>query len=185
MALRVAVGATRWHILRGAAAEALLLGALAWAAGRSAFACAAVRLIVRLTETQAGGALAVVVFSPDASVLVYAALLTFSSVAVCSLGPRVRPVRADLNAIVGKTSQTRRRSWVSRVLIVAQLAFSVVLLVIAGLAYLTVLAAQAADLGFDPGRLLLYVSIRPMRTSARGSLVWRVSASGDPFKASP
>jgi predicted permease len=154
MALRVAVGATRWHILRGAAAEALLLGVLAWAAA-SVFAWAAVRLIVRLTETQAGGALAVVDFSPDASVLVYAALLTFSSVAVCSLGPRVRPVRADLNAIVGKTGQTRRRSSVSRVLIVAQLAFIVVLLVIAGLAYRTVLAAQAADLGFDPGRLLL------------------------------
>jgi ABC-type antimicrobial peptide transport system permease subunit len=77
MALRVAVGATRWHVIRGAAAEALLLGALAWTAA-SLFAAAAVRVIAGLTETQAGGALAVVDFSPDASVLVYAALLTFS-----------------------------------------------------------------------------------------------------------
>jgi predicted permease len=154
MALRVAVGATRWHILRGAAAEALVLGALAWGAA-SVFAWAAVRLIVRVTETQAGGALAVVDFSPDTSVLAYAALLTFSSVAVCSLGPSVRPIRADLNAIVGKAGPTQRRSWLSRALIVAQFAFSVVLLVIAGLAYRTVSAAQAADLGFNPDRLLL------------------------------
>ena len=154
MVMRAAVGATKWQLIRPVAAETLMLGALAWTA---ATVCAgiATRLVVHVLDAQSGGALSIVDVSPDASVLVYAGLLTFGSVAVCSVVPALRLGSTDLNAIVGHTFAAPRRSRAARFLIVTQLALSVVLLVLAGLAQRSANASLGAELGFDPARVHL------------------------------
>src|SRR5205814_4536345 len=96
-------------------------------------------------------------FSPDWKVLGYAMLLALVGTALVSAAPAVRACRHDLQPLLkaGEQGVVQGRSSVSNGLVVLQLAFSVLLLTTAGLAYRSLSVLTTSDLGFDRDKLLL------------------------------
>jgi hypothetical protein len=75
-------------------------------------------------------------FSPDWQVLMYALLLAVIATVAFTIAPALRIWRQDVQPALkaGEPGVVQGRNWVSSVLVVTQLAFSVVLLTSAGLA---------------------------------------------------
>jgi predicted permease len=95
-------------------------------------------------------------FSPDWRVALYAGILTLVGTILSSLLPALRTWKNDALPLLkdGAHTTTGGRSRVSRGLVVLQLAFSVLLLTAAGLAYRSG-ALATADVGFETTNVLL------------------------------
>jgi macrolide transport system ATP-binding/permease protein len=156
MAVRQSFGASRARIARIFVAEGLAIGLVAWAAA-ALFAFWTTRTIPHLVPPFAGGSRIAFDFTPDWTVLSYAMLLAVGGTALVSAAPAVRACRQNLQPLLkaGEQGVVRGRSGVSNGLVVLQLAFSVLLLTTAGLAYRSLSVLTASDLGFDKDRLLL------------------------------
>jgi putative ABC transport system permease protein len=157
MAVRQSFGASRARVARIFIAEGLAIGAAAWVAA-AIVAFWATRTIPRLIPPIDGSASRITFdFAPDWTVLGYAMLLALAGTAFVSAAPAVRACRQDLQPLLktGEHGVVQGRSSVSNGLVVLQLAFSVLLLTTAGLAYRSLSMLTASDLGFDKDRLLL------------------------------
>jgi predicted permease len=153
-ALRQSLGASRTRIVRLLLAEGLSISLLAWAA-----ACVmtmwAVRVIPQMLPptplSQSGLNMA-----PDWRVVSYAMLLAAIGTVAFTLAPALRVWKQDplpwLKA--GEQSVAPGRSRLSSVLVIVQLAFSVVLLTGAGLASRSA-AMMQVDVGFESHNLLI------------------------------
>jgi predicted permease len=165
-AIRQSLGASRIRILRVLLVEGLTISLIAWAAAcvmADWFAKGIVKLIPDATNPMGLRSNHVNMdFSPDWRVLAYAMLLAVIGTLVFTLGPSIRAWRRnvlpDLKA--GDQSVAQGRSWLSSVLVVAQLGFTVVLLTTSGLAYRSFSIMNATDFGFNKDNLLL-VTINP------------------------
>jgi predicted permease len=155
MAIRAAMGANRWRLIRQMLTESILLalfggiGGLTlgvWASSAVALLLPAGRFPVRLD------------FGFDWRVFVYAMAAALFTGAMVGLWPALRAGRADVNSVLqsgGRSdsagvSRHRLRS----VLVVAQVAGSLVLLIVAGLFVRSLMRAQRVYLGFDPDHVL-------------------------------
>jgi len=157
MAVRQSFGASRLRIVRIFVAEALAIGAAAWVAA-AIFAFWTTRALPRLMQPFDGnGSRVAFDFTPDWRVLGYAMLLALVGTAIVSAAPAVRTCRQDLQPLLkaGEQGVVQGRSTVSNGLVVLQLAFSVLLLTTAGLAYRSLSVLTSSDLGIDRDRLLL------------------------------
>ena len=157
MAVRQSFGASRARIARIFIAEGLAIGTTAWAAA-ALFAFWTTRTIPRLIPPLDGSATRITFdFAPDWKVLGYAMLLALAGTALVSATPAIRACRHDLQPLLktGEQGVVQGRSTISNGLVVLQLAFSVLLLTAAGLAYRSLSVLTASDLGFDTDRLLL------------------------------
>src|SRR5206468_11505536 len=149
--------AWRARIARIFLAEGLTIALAAWAAA-AIFAVWTTRTIPRLIPPLDGNSARIVFdFAPDWKVLGYAMLLALAGTALVSGAPVVRTWRQDLQPLLkaGEHGVVQGRSTVSNGLVVLQLAFSVLLLTTAGLAYRSLSMLSASDLGFDKDNLLL------------------------------
>jgi putative ABC transport system permease protein len=153
-AVRQSLGASRIRIVRLLLAEGLSISVVAWLAACLLTIWAA-RAIPRLLPDSPFGQ-AGIDFGPDWKVVVYAMVLAAIGTIAFSLAPALRVWRQDalpwLKA--GEHSVAPGRSRLSNGLVVLQLAFSVVLLTLAGLATRSV-SLMTVDLGFDSQNLLL------------------------------
>jgi putative ABC transport system permease protein len=157
MAVRQSFGASRARIARIFVAEGLTIAMAAWAAA-AMFAFWTTRAIPRLIPPIDGSSSRIVFdFAPDWKVLGYAMLLALAGTALVAGAPVVRTWRQDLQPLLkaGEHGVVQGRSAVSSGLVVLQLAFSVLLLTTAGLAYRSLSMLSASDLGFDKNNLLL------------------------------
>jgi macrolide transport system ATP-binding/permease protein len=157
MAVRQSFGASQVRIVRIFVAEALAIAAVAWAAA-ALFAFWTTRTLPRLMRPFDGnGSRIAFDFTPDWQVLGYAMLLALVGTVIVSAAPAVRTCRQDLQPLLkaGEQGVIQGRSTVSSALVVLQLAFSVLLLTTAGLAYRSLSVLSASDLGFDRDNLLL------------------------------
>ena len=157
MAVRQSFGASRVRIVRIFVAEGLAIGTAAWAAA-AIFAFWTTLTVPRLMQPfDVNGSRIAFDFTPDWKVLGYAMLLALAGTAIFSAAPALRTCRQDLQPLLkaGEQGVVRGRSSISNGLVVLQLAFSVLLLTTAGLAYRSLSVLTAADLGFDKDRLLL------------------------------
>src|SRR5689334_5457146 len=151
MVVRQSFGASRVRIVRIFAAEALAIGVAAWAAA-TLFAFWTTRALPRLMKPVDGDSAPVVFdFTPDWPVLGYAMLLALAGAAIVSAAPAIRTCRQDLQPLLktGEQGVIQGRSNVSNGLVVLQLAFSVLLLTTAGLAYRSLAVLSGSDLGFN------------------------------------
>jgi predicted permease len=146
MAVRSALGAGRGRLLRQLITEILLLFA-AGALGGFVVAAAATAALERLPLPETVPVS--LELSPDLRVLAFAIAVSLAAGLVFGLAPALQAVRRDLTATLRDDSAGggRRRPLVGRVLIVGQLALSLVLLVAAGL----FLRALGEARGLDPG----------------------------------
>jgi predicted permease len=157
MAVRQSFGASRGRIARIFIAEGLAIGAAAWTAA-AIFAFWTTRTIPHFLPSFDGHAAHITFdFSPDWRVLAYAILLALAGTALVSAAPAIRACRHNLQPLLktGEQGVVQGRSTISNGLVVLQLAFSVLLLTVAGLAYRSLSVLTASDLGFDTDRLLL------------------------------
>jgi predicted permease len=155
VAVRLSLGASRGRLVRQLLIEALLLAALASAAGLAIaqWMLAAIErlrppvpLPVRLDFTIDGTVLAVT-----------AGLAVFTAIAF-GLAPALQATRGLHQAASvrsGALPDRARRLPLRAVLVVGQVAFSVVLLVLAGLFVRSLQASGRADVGFDIDRILV------------------------------
>ncbi|HUI42606.1 MAG TPA: ABC transporter permease [Terriglobia bacterium] len=153
MAVRAALGAGRWRLVRQALAESVLLGCLGGAAGLLLAAVAA-PLLLRLVPPGIPVALQIPV---DWRVLVFTlAVAVFAGVAF-GLAPALRASRLDLVSSLkeGTPGSGHGKSRLRSVLVTVQVAVCLVLLVGAGLCLRSLVNAQSIDPGFDIRNVLV------------------------------
>jgi putative ABC transport system permease protein len=162
LAVRSALGAGRFRLLRPILAETFLLAAAGGALGLF-FAFAGVRLLATMSLAGIPRAQEARV---DFAVLGFAALVTLATALACSLVPALKASRLDLTGALkdgaGSVTIGRDRQRSRSALVVAEMALAVVLLVSAGLALRSLWALGHVRLGFDPDRVLtLRLSLPP------------------------
>jgi predicted permease len=156
LAVRAALGAGRTRLVRLLLSETLILSILGAAAGivLGRWASAAVVGSMQLSFDLPMG----LDFSLDRRSFVYALAVVLITTAITGIAPAFRAGRANVTAVLhdggrgSSSGPTRQR--LRSVLVVAQVAGSLVLLVIAVLFVRSLRAAQAIDLGFDANNLL-------------------------------
>jgi putative ABC transport system permease protein len=155
MGIRAALGAGRFRLIRQHLTESLLLALLGGAAGL-------------FLGTWAAGLLGAVPigsdlpinfdFQPDARVYSFALAAVFLTGLVVGIFPALRVARSDVNTVLregGRGScDGRRRHFVRNTLVIAQLAGSMLLLIVAGLFLRSLSKAQHTYLGFNPDHVL-------------------------------
>jgi len=152
MAVRGALGASRGRLIRQLFTESLILGLGGGVLG-AAVAVAALRLF--LTTAPVDIPLLDQV-RLDPAVLAFAVAVTIGSVVLFGLVPAFRLARADLQGTLrgGRDGVGSRHGWLRGALLVIEVAFSLVLLVGAGLLVRSFWGLQRADYGFRPDNLL-------------------------------
>jgi predicted permease len=171
MGIRAALGAGRGRLVRQHLTESLLLAVLGGGAGLvlgtwAAGALSALPLGTDLPVTFD--------FQPDARVYFFALSAVLLTGLVVGILPALRVARSDVNSVLREggrsSSDGRRRHMVRNALVVAQLAGSMLLLIVAGLFLRSLGKAEKTYLGFNPDHVLdLTVDVEPARYSqARG-----------------
>ncbi|HKQ04016.1 MAG TPA: ABC transporter permease [Blastocatellia bacterium] len=156
IAVRLAMGAGRGRLVRQLLTESVLLAVIAGALG------------VLLAMWIKDGLLAVSdwgrgmnALNPalDLRVLGFTFLLSLLTGLLFGIAPAWRSTRVDLTPALkdsGRGSSAASRSWLSKSLIVAQVAVSLLLLIGAGLLLRTLLNLQKVEAGFNQQNLLLF-----------------------------
>lgn len=160
MAIRRALGASRSDLVRLCAVEAFVIALL----GTSGGALAGIALARTLASVAASPGFPLFLdVQLDWTIVSYLGLLMMVSALLIGLVPALRASRVDPrnDLAEGKTStEGRQRQLIRTSLAAAQIAGSVVLLVVCGLFIRSVQNLQSADLGFDEKRVLL-ASLEP------------------------
>jgi putative ABC transport system permease protein len=185
LAVRTSLGATRARLLRQLLAEALGLYAIAGAAGIALAPAIATALVARYPGTlPLAGAIAL-----DGRVMMLAMTVTIGAALIASL-PRLRLVsRADVNAPLadasrGLVSRAQRRT--TRLLVVGQVALSIVLLLGAGSLLRTFLELSAVTTGLDSTRVVtMHLTLPPAAVESPERTLQFQNAARDAAAALP
>jgi len=168
MAMRQALGAGRARIVRQLLTESVLLSVAGGALG-ILFAYWGVVAITKMVASGLDQPFPFVI-EPDARVLAFTIAITLGTGILSGLAPTLRSSRADLTrslrenaSSVHGSAHTGQRIRFSNVLVVLQMALSIVVLVGAGLLVRTLINVQAVYPGFNTEKLLLF-GINPTMT---------------------
>jgi predicted permease len=155
IAVRLAIGASRWRIVRQLLTESLLLAILGGAVG-VLFAYWGKDLLLILRPW--GGAELALDLKLDLRLLGFTIAVSLATGLLFGLAPALRATRVDLTPALkdNARSVTGSRSFLTKSLIIAQVAMSLVLLVGAGLFVRTLRNLQSVDVGFNRENLLLF-----------------------------
>jgi putative ABC transport system permease protein len=156
IALRSALGATRWQLIRPSVIEAFLVVLASVILGGGAGIVTASR-IATVAATSSPGIPLSLDFQPNWVVFGYLALLVGVLTIAIGTIPALRVSRIGLSDFGdGRTfTSGRPRRYLRRVFAIGQTATSVTLLVVCGLFVRSIGRLESADLGFDPTRILL------------------------------
>ncbi|PYQ87840.1 MAG: hypothetical protein DMG02_19555, partial [Acidobacteria bacterium] len=161
LAVRVALGAGRARLVRQLLTESLLLGVIGGAVGLLVGTWGRNLLWSFRPAVVANNFVALRL---DGRVFLFTCLLAIASSVVIGLIPALRASRPDVVGVLkeeaGTTAGTRRAGRLRRALVVAQVAMSLVALVVAGLFLRNIQQAFTVDLGYDP-KPLSVVSANP------------------------
>jgi predicted permease len=146
IAMRLAIGAGRWRLVRQLLVETLLLFAMGAAAG-FVFARAATSLL--LSSMPAMSVPVDVRLALDARAVAFTGGLAFVSALMAGLAPAFHAATADVLPALKDDMPLSSRLRLRHAFLVGQIAGSVILVVIAGLFARALLNAGAADPGFD------------------------------------
>ena len=156
ISVRLAVGAGRWRLIRQLLTESVLLAALGGAVG-VLFAFWGKRALVALADQDTGLLPNGVDLSLNWRVLMFTLAVSLLTGVLFGLAPAWRATSQDLTtALKQSRSTTGVVSRLSKGLIVAQVALSLLLLVGAGLFIRTLYNLQRVNLGFNQENLLLF-----------------------------
>jgi predicted permease len=155
MAVRLALGAGRGRLLRQLMAENILLGAAGLVLGL-AIGAFLIQILPSLL-VQPPGLYAAQDFRFDSRVLIFSIVVSAATVLFFGLAPAWKSARPDLvPALKGEAAFGGHRRWPARnLLVVAQVAVSMTLLVSAGVLVRSFANTRTGDLGFGRKPLLL------------------------------
>lgn len=156
ISVRLAVGAGRWRLIRQLLTESVLLAALGGAVG-VLFAFWSKRALVALADKDTGLLPNGVDLSLNWRVLLFTLAVSLLTGVLFGLAPSWRATSQDLTTGLKQSRRTTGAvSRLSKGLIVAQVALSLLLLVGAGLFIRTLYNLQRVNLGFNQENLLLF-----------------------------
>jgi predicted permease len=164
--VRIALGASRWRLVRLLLTESLLLSAVGAAIGVLIARWGSQVLLRQLTNQASRVFLDL---SIDGRILAFTASVTILTALIFGTAPAFRAAdAAPVDALKehARNSPPDGRAGVASGLVVAQVALSVVLVVAAGLFGRTFASLASAHLGFDRDQVLL-VSVRTPRAMTR------------------
>ncbi|HTG14778.1 MAG TPA: ABC transporter permease, partial [Blastocatellia bacterium] len=155
MAIRLALGASRWKLIRQLLTESMLLGVSGAAAGLM-LALWGVDLLVKLLPQSYSYLQLEDQVRIDGRVLLFTlitALLTSLLFGLVPAWQSSRPIVSDWLKEGGRTSEGSGQHRTRSALVIAEIAFAMVLLVGAGLLIQSFARLRQTDLGFDPHNL--------------------------------
>ncbi len=158
MALRAALGAGRFRLIRQMVTESLLLSLAGGLAGLL-FARLGLRLLDNLVPSRLG-----ITLTLDAPVLFFCAAVALLTGVLFGLAPALHSSRLDLNEALKsgmRGSSSHGAGFLRDVLVVAEVALALVLLVGAGLMIRTLSGLYSIDLGFNPRNALTMTTYLP------------------------
>ncbi|HET9215660.1 MAG TPA: FtsX-like permease family protein, partial [Terriglobia bacterium] len=147
ISVRLSIGATRWRLIQQLLTESLLLAFAGGAAGILVAYWS--RRLLPFAQT-----------APlDWRVLSFTALLCLITGVAFGLAPAFRATRVDVSGSMKEASRSlaRSRTLLSKSLLVAQVAISVVVLIGAGLFVQTLYNLRSVDIGFNPRNVAIFV----------------------------
>jgi len=155
--VRLAMGASRWRLIRQLLTESVLLSSLGGAVG----VFFALWIKDGLFAIGSWGLRSMSALNPelDWRVLGFTLALSLLTGIVFGLIPAFRATRLELTPALkdtGTYSTTTSRSWLSKSLVVAQVSISLLLLIGAGLLVRTLLNLQHVETGFNSSNLLIF-----------------------------
>ena len=173
IAVRAALGASRIAIIRQLLAESVLLAVISGAVG-ILLGYAGVRTLLALnhdTVSQLGPGV-----SMDWRVLVFTLAISLIAGVLFGLAPALQLSRADLNSVLRDESRSssgsRRAANSQNVLVVAQVALSMILLIGSGLLLRSFARLLNAPLGFDPAHVVaMQIDLPPSKYAAPAQMV--------------
>jgi len=161
MAVRLSIGAGRLRVIRQLLTESLLLSGIGAALG-VVFAVWAIRFLTLLLSNGRGDDAFALTIDLNWRVLGVVAALAILTGVLFGLAPAVQATRVDLMPAF-KTVRARggqahgaRRISLSRALVIAQMAFALLILVTAGLFIRTLSNLHSIQLGFNSDQLLTF-----------------------------
>jgi predicted permease len=152
IAVRLALGASRWRLIKLLLTESLLLAVLGGVAGL--FLAVFLPPILLSVIPEAG---LDIDFTPNATVFVYMFLISLITGVVFGLAPALQSTKPNLTDALKATRTGPRasRPRLRNLLVIGQVAVSLVLLIGAGLLVRGLQQAQSTDLGFNHKNLLV------------------------------
>jgi predicted permease len=155
IAVRIALGATRWRIVRQLLVESVLLGVMGGVLGLL-LTLVGVRLFDAAVAE--AGKPYWIVFSVDYVVIAYLGAICVATGILFGLAPALHVTKTSLNEVMKEggrgTPGGRGARWTSGILIVGELALTIVLLVGAGLMVRSFLKLYTIDIGMKPDNLM-------------------------------
>ena len=153
ISVRVALGASRWRVVRQLLVESVMLALIAG----FGLAVAGVRWFD--AATQSVGRPYWIEFTMDGTVFAFMAAVCLATGIIFGLVPALHVSKTDVNAVLkegarGGTGGLRVRRW-TRALIVTEIALTIVLLAGAGFMMRSFLTLYRMDLGVDTSQLLI------------------------------
>jgi putative ABC transport system permease protein len=155
ISVRIALGATRWRIVRQLLIESVLLSIVA---GIFGLGLSAIGIRLFDAATQDAGKPYWMVFTMDTTVVAFFAVICLGTGVIFGLAPALHVSKTDLNDVLKEGGRSnsggvRARRWTSA-LIVVELALTLVLLAGAGFMMRSFLSLYQMDLGIDTTPLL-------------------------------
>jgi putative ABC transport system permease protein len=167
IAVRLALGATRWRVVRQLLLESLVLGAIG---GTLGLFLAVGGINVFETAMQASGKPYWMVFTVDRVVVGYVAAVCVLTAVLFGLAPALHVSQTNNYAVLkegGRGATVNRRvRWFSGGMVVIELALTVVLLAGAGLMIRSFVKLYSVDVGIETARLATMRIVLPESTYA-------------------
>lgn len=152
IAVRLALGASRWRLLRLLLTESVLLAVMGGVVGLLLAVLLPPILFSVIPEIGLD-----IDFKPNATVFAYMFLLSLITGVVFGLAPAIQSTKPNLTDALKSTKNSTRssRPYLRNLLVIGQVAVSLVLLIGAGLLVRGLQQAQSTDLGFNQKNLLV------------------------------
>jgi predicted permease len=158
IAVRMALGAARVRLIRQLLTESVVLSTLGGLAGLVFARWSAHLLLAFLPKGEVPVSLDL---SPDVRILAFTVTVSILTGILFGLAPALRAARLDLNSPLTQKQAGGIRQTTGKLLVVSQVAFSLLLLVGAGLFLRTLSNLRSQDAGFQPEKILV-VRLEPL-----------------------
>ena len=164
VAIRAALGASRWRVIRQLLTESVLLSLAGGAAGLLIAYWGVIGLVAALPDNQINALPFLKSLHMDLGILAFSFGLSLLTGIVFGLAPALQSTRLDLNEVLkegGRNTAGGSGHRLRGALVMTEIALAVVLLVGAGLMMKSLLHLLQSNVGFNPEKLLTMTVVPP------------------------